>query len=398
MRYRILVVDEEESPNALILSALEQSGLEFKIEKSFRAAVTLLQTFTPHTVVAVFSNADIDIPGLIKEFRAHASVPIIVACSSDVCAEAERTMGNEAEDFIELPCRPERTLRIIHGVIKRKELELQSAECRRLLENSNTRISAIEKSLQRAEKMTALGSLTAGLAHEINTPMGSIKGNNDILALAFEKVQDLLKQYAPAELSEKGGELYDIVPMIEDAVHNNRLACEHILTIVKEVRNFALERSEDRQKLDIHEVIETTLILTAHEFKPRIRIHKELAHIPAIEGFPHRLSQVFMNLLVNAAQAIEGDGEIRIRTCQKRDMAHVIISDTGIGMSPIQQARIFESGFTTKSDGTGLGLFICRRIIEDHGGRIELISEMGKGTTFTVMLPIKSAKEKGKNV
>ena len=114
MPYRILVVDDEESPNTLILSALEQSDNEFKNVKSFKTAVSILQTFVPHAIVAVFGDTDAGISESIKGFRVHTSVPIIIACSSDVCTRAERALGNEVEEFIELPCSPDRALRVLH--------------------------------------------------------------------------------------------------------------------------------------------------------------------------------------------------------------------------------------------------------------------------------------------
>ena len=140
----------------------------------------------------------------------------------------------------------------------------------------------------------------------------------------------------------------------------------------------------------MHEGIESTLALVQHDFKNRIELIKEYGAIPLVECFPGRLNQVFLNLLVNAAQAIDGKGKITIRPRQDEDRVYVMFQDTGKGIAPENVPRIFESGFTTKKVGmgTGLGLSICSQIVNAHQGEILVKSEVGKGTTFTVVLPI----------
>jgi signal transduction histidine kinase len=162
------------------------------------------------------------------------------------------------------------------------------------------------------------------------------------------------------------------------------------------LRNFARLDEAERKKADLHEGIESTLTLVAHELKGRVTVIKDFGDIPEIECYPNQLNQVFMNMLINASQAIEGEGEIRIRTWQQDGTIRIAISDSGKGIPPEFQSKVFDPGFTTKRAGlgTGLGLSICLKIVEDHGGRIELESNVGRGTTFTIVLPLEGAAER----
>jgi signal transduction histidine kinase len=378
MKYRILVIDDGTFSGTIIPSALEQGGHTFKIVKNANEAASLIQDYNPHALLGLLETVESPGTGLFETLRLQTTAPLIIACSRDVYTEAERRLGSEVSDFIELPCPPERILRVVRNAMERWELQ-----------ETGNRLSSIEKSFQQTEKMATLGSLITGVAHEINTPVASINVNNDVTALEFAKLEEVLKQHIPAGLLENGGELHNIFETIRESIKTNRLACKRILTIVKALKGFAREELEEIQRIDLHDIIETALLLTSYELKSRIGITREFGRISEIECYPHRLSQVFINILLNAAQAIEGKGEILIRTCMERDSVHVEISDSGPGIPAGLLSRIFEPGFTTKTSGTGHGLFLCRQIIEDHNGRIEVSIEPEKGTTFKIVLPIK---------
>jgi len=235
-----------------------------------------------------------------------------------------------------------------------------------------------------ADKMAALGLLVAGVAHEINTPMGAIHSNNDNMRRAVAKIRKLL---GPQE--QEVERLFDIV---DEVCRNNEAATERIMKIVHSLKNFARLDEAERKEVDIHEGIESTLTLVQHQLKNRIRVEKQFADLPEIQCHPIQLNQVFMNILVNAAHAIPDQGTITIKTLKEGGNVKVVIGDTGVGIPQEHLSKIFDPGFTTKGVGlgTGLGLSICYKIVQDHNGKIEVESSSA-GTIFTITLPIKDA-------
>jgi two-component system, NtrC family, sensor kinase len=236
--------------------------------------------------------------------------------------------------------------------------------------------------LIQSEKMAALGLLVAGVAHEINTPMGAIHSNNDIMTRAVGKVRKLME-------SAPDNEVRRLLDILGEVCRNNEIATERIMKIVRNLKNFARLDEAERKKVNIHEGIESTLSLLRHQLKSRIRIVKCFGDIPEIECYPNELNQVFMNILVNAAQAIKHRGEITVKTWREGDRVKIAISDTGVGIPPENLSKVFDPGFTTKGVGlgTGLGLSLCYKIVQDHRGTIEAESSK-QGTTFTISIPL----------
>jgi signal transduction histidine kinase len=171
---------------------------------------------------------------------------------------------------------------------------------------------------------------------------------------------------------------------------HNQTAIDRIVMIVSSLRKFARLDEAELDEVDIHEGLDSTLILVQHQLKNRVDVRKNYGKLPLIKCYPNQLNQVFMNLLVNASHAIEGQGNIFIHTYHKADTAVVEIRDTGKGISQKDLPRIFDPGFTTKGFGvgTGLGLSIVYQIMKDHKGKVEVESELGQGTTFRIILPI----------
>ncbi len=232
--------------------------------------------------------------------------------------------------------------------------------------------------------MASLGRLLASVVHEINTPIGSILSNNEVILRSLEKLKDALGK-------ERLSEAADIIDILRSLAAVDKIACERISSVVRGLKTFARDDEPVWQKVDLNESIRNTLKLAGCEFRRRVVVETDLGDLPKVECHPHMLNQVFLNLLVNAGQAIEDEGKVTVRTRVEDACVHVAISDTGRGIPPEYAARVFTPGFTTKAIGvgTGLGLSICRQIVvEKHGGTIDFETEPGTGTTFHVRIPI----------
>lgn len=258
------------------------------------------------------------------------------------------------------------------------------------LEQSHEALHHTQAQLVQAEKMASLGNLVAGIAHEINTPVGAINSMHDTLVRAVNRLETDIKQKFPDDHPEKRA-ITAAFQVIGEANRVIATGTERVRDIVRSLRNFARLDEAEWKRVDVHEGIESTLALVHHALKNRIEVVKEYGALPLVECFPGRLNQVFLNLLVNGAQAIEGEGKITIRTWQTENCVRIAIEDTGKGIEPENLRRIFDSGFTTKKVGmgTGLGLSICSQIIEAHHGEILVSSKVGVGSVFTVVLPIR---------
>jgi PAS domain S-box-containing protein len=289
----------------------------------------------------------------------------------------------------------DRILQVIcHDVTERERfaahLRNEAEELERLVAARTRDLRESQTKLIQQEKMAALGKLVAGVAHEMNTPIGTINSNADTLSRSLKKLRQLLTAESCPDAVREDRKLGQLLTMVEDIARINQIACERIVDIVGSLRNFARLDEAEQKVADLHEGLNSTLTLVQHELKNRIRLVKEYGDIPPIHCHPNKINQVFMNLLVNAAQAINGEGVITIRTFREGDIVNVQFSDTGAGIRPDNLSRIFDPGFTTKGVGvgTGLGLSIVFQIIHDHGGSIDVDSEVGKGSTFTLRLPI----------
>jgi PAS domain S-box-containing protein len=234
-----------------------------------------------------------------------------------------------------------------------------------------------------ADRMVSLGTLAAGVAHEINNPLAFVLSNLDLLNEELGRQESL----GPASPLAK---LADLAELARDA----RDGADRVRTIVRGLKTFSRADQERRVPVQLAQVIDLSINMTRNELRHRARIVKDYGPVPLVEADETRLAQVFINLLVNAAHALpEGNADtnqIRLRTSTRADGCAIVeVSDTGPGIAPDILRRVFEPFFTTKAvgEGTGLGLSICHGVISALGGEITVSSELGKGTTFRVVLP-----------
>ncbi len=237
-------------------------------------------------------------------------------------------------------------------------------------------------------RLATLGTLIAGIAHELNTPMGAIHSNHDVIRRALLKLQDILADevVTPDELQE----VRRVVRAMRSVLRTNRIAVDRMVQLVGSLRNFGRLDGSDVAQVDLHEGMNGTILLLGHELTG-IKVVKDYGDLPQVRCHPSRVNQVFMNLVHNGVQAMAGSGRLTITTRANPDeMVTVAVSDTGRGIDPETLERIFEPGFTTKGGriGMGLGLAISGEIVRRHGGTIAVETEVGKGTTFTVRLPV----------
>ena len=287
---------------------------------------------------------------------------------------------------------------------KNEEINLQNEEIsaqRDNLDQTLKELKSTQSQLVQSEKMASLGQLTAGIAHEINNPINyvyagidSLKLNIDDLKDILGKAEDLIPEEKIAELDDykEDLEFEDILIDLDEISQSIKNGASRTKEIVAGLRTFSRLDEDAYKEINIHENLDSTLLLLKSQIGENISIEKQYEDIPKFKGYPGPLNQVFMNILSNAIQAIDGDGSVSISTryLPTDSLLLIAIKDTGKGMSQAIMGRVFEPFFTTKDvgKGTGLGLSIAHSIIQKHKGKIEVESEEGKGSEFRIILPL----------
>jgi signal transduction histidine kinase len=240
------------------------------------------------------------------------------------------------------------------------------------------------------EKMASLGQLVAGLTHEFNTPIGAIRSMKNTQSKAVMKLKTALEK-REKNTAKKDHEIRKLMEIILAAEQLIDQGTQRLNEIITNLKNFARLDESETTKADIHEGLDSVLVLIKHDLLKNIEVVRQYGEIPPFVCQPRKLNQVFFNILKNACQAIEDKGRITITTSLKENMVHVAIGDTGKGIKQEELESIFDPGFTTKGSvvRTRLGLSICYQIIDEHHGKIDVESQPGKGSVFTVILPTK---------
>jgi two-component system NtrC family sensor kinase len=405
---RILIVDDEEIIRSLFVSCLDRSYSCSAAANSDEALAYLERE--PFALVI----SDVIMPGrsgveLLREISTRfPDTAVIMASGIDRTQRVLDAVRLGAYDYLLKPCDLDVLEMSVERALERRTLLRDARRYKMDLEKRNVELRQSKMKLERLqaqlvhnEKMASLGQLAAGIAHELNNPAGFIYGNMEILSECAEGLERLLGFYdaasLPTEIAAQVGKvkaeidyehtLADLAMIIGDCLHG----AERIRDVVQNLRIFSRLDEAELKKIDIHEGIESTLrLLSRYYTAGRITLQRDYAALPPVDCYAGQLNQVWMNLLVNAAQSVGDSGEVLIRTQLVEEKVTITISDTGSGIAPEHLSKIFDPFFTTKpvGEGTGLGLSITYGIIERHGGSIRVESHLGRGTTFTLVLPV----------
>ncbi len=290
----------------------------------------------------------------------------------------------------------------LEQLVEQRTAELKLANAQ--FQETNRRLEEAHNQLLQTEKMASIGQLAAGVAHEINNPVGFVNSNLTSLDTYFRNLLEVLRIYeenedvfasfpgrlkAIAEAKERA-DLEYLKDDVTALLNESKDGMMRVKKIVQDLKDFSHVGAVEWQWADLDRGLDSTLNIVNNEIKYKATVVKEYGKLPPIECLPLELNQVFMNMLVNAAHAIETQGQITIRTGHKDKEVWIEFIDTGSGISPENLKRIFDPFFTTKpvGKGTGLGLSLSYGIVQKHQGRIEVESIVGQGTTFRIWLPV----------
>jgi signal transduction histidine kinase len=353
---------------------------------------------------------DITMPGMdgyevcqkLKADSLTRDIPVIFLTAKTDVDDEKQGFELGAVDYITKPVSPPIILARIRNHLKLNKLQNHLSE---LVTQRTMELKEVWEQIVHQEKMASIGQLAAGVAHEINNPMGFITSNLTSLG----KYADRLDEYITAiQISMQGcvGDLERdklerlrerlkvdyIIGDVRALVAESLDGANRVRHIVQDLKNFSRLDQVERCRSSLNEALETTINIAWNELKYIATLERDFGDIPDIFCYPGQLNQVFLNLLVNAAQAMEKQGIIKIRTWRDDDNVYVAVTDSGKGMTEEVCRRVFEPFYTTKAagTGTGLGLSISTDIVRKHGGEITVTSEVGRGSTFTVRLPVVS--------
>jgi two-component system NtrC family sensor kinase len=386
-RTKILIIDDEEAARYGIRRALANPHYEVKEAGDGFAALNDIETFQPDVILSDINMPEMDGITLLKHVKERNDAPPVVLItahgSEDLAIEALRA---GAYDYIHKPFEIEALRATIRNAAEARRLVRENHFYYERLEQTLVELRDSQAALVQSEKMGSMAALVAGVSHEVHTPLGVIASSADTMERAAQK----LRQGSPdPELLARTTEV------LSTAASQLHAACNRVRAIVANLRNFVQLDRADLLRADINESLESTLRLLQHQISGRIEMKKDYGTLPQIECFPRELNQLFMNLFLNAIEAIERSqrpGMIQIQTRVSGEEVIVEVEDNGCGIPKDKLSKVFDPAFTTKNVrvGIGLGLAICYRIVQAHQGDIEIESEMDTGTKVRVRLPVKA--------
>ncbi|MEH1942649.1 MAG: response regulator [Nostoc sp.] len=422
----ILVVDDTTTNLEFVFEILTNVGFEVTTENDGERALKQVESRIPDLILL-----DVMMPGIdgfetckrLKENSATCDIPVIFMTANSDTNSKVKGLSIGAVDYITKPFHEEELLARIKTHLQlrnlTKTLEKRVAERTAALSRALKDLQESQLQLVQTEKMSALGQLVAGVAHEINNPVGFIHGNLGHASVYFKdmiNLIDLYQQHYPNPVPEIEEEIaaIDLKYMLSDLpnlISSMKEGVQRIRNISTSLRTFSRADSDRKVYCNIHDGIDSTIMILKHRLKasenrPDIQVIKDYGNLPDLECFIGQLNQVFMNLLANAIDALEesnlgrtyieieaNPNQLLIQTTFTEDKNNILIriKDNGVGMPTDVQQKIFDYLFTTKpvGQGTGLGLSIARQIVvEKHGGSLEVNSALGQGSEFIIKLPI----------
>ncbi|MEH2319025.1 sensor histidine kinase [Nostoc sp.] len=411
----ILVVDDHLANLEVLSSFLDQSHFEVWATRSGEKAIQKLETDHLPDLILL----DVMMPGMdgfetckhLKSDPRIQDIPIIFMTALSDTADKVKGLQLGAVDYITKPFQYEE-------VLVRIEQQLKLRNLTKTLIAKNAELQQAQTQLIQAEKVAALGHLTAGIAHEVNNPINFISGNLNFVEEYVQEVVDLLKLYQkylpdpPVEIQNaiKTKDISFLLNDLSKIIQSMQVGTDRVIEIVSSLNNFSRHREEGNKLANLHEGLESTLLILGHRLKanahrPTIQLIKEYGELPPIECYPSEINQVFMNIICNAVDAIEEiqknqdseeiskyPGVIRIQTESIGERVILRIADNGSGISEADQTKIFDAFYTTKTigKGTGLGLSIAYQIVvNNHRGKLTFHSTQRDGTEFVIELPIR---------
>jgi two-component system, NtrC family, sensor kinase len=401
----ILIAEDDSISRIILKKFLEKFGHTVFQATDGRMAWELFKKHQPSVVITDWMMPEMDGIALCQKIRKEVVlryVYIIFVTAKDSKTDAIKGLEAGADDYISKPFSPDE----IHARLRSSERIVQ-------LEN-NYKKAGLQ--LLQSEKMASVGQLAAGVAHEINNPTGFVSSNlktlseyqTDVIQLIDmyrqllgkiepsynhpENKDVLLEEIEKVKAFEKQIDITFIQDDFSNLIKDCREGMDRIKKIVIDLKDFAHPGSDTMSMADINAGIESTLNMLNNEIKYKAVVKKDLGELPLIHCFPQQLNQVFMNIIVNAAHAIQERGEIAVQTRLLDSDVVITIRDNGCGIQKENLTKIFDPFFTTKEvgKGTGLGLNVAYNIIKKHNGTIEVQSEEGKGTEFTIKIPIQT--------
>ncbi|MFK5926927.1 MAG: ATP-binding protein [Desulfuromusa sp.] len=407
---QLLLVDDSAMNLDTLLATLEDN-YDLRVAIDGQSALDLIAAgYRPDLILLDIMMPGLDGYAVCQKLQADEStreIPIIFLTALDSDDDEAKGLELGAVDYISKPFSPAIVIRRVQTqlALKQHQDHLQSlvqAKTKELTEAYKDLKQVHDQMLQQ-EKMASIGQLAAGVAHEINNPAGFIGSNlnslqkyvaklNEGIAFLERTIMDMNDPELATQVKKMKRRLkFEFIQEdIDDLITESKDGIDRIALIVRNLKGFSRAEDDTLKATDLQECLEGSLSIAWNEIKYKAKVEKNYQELPPIQCLPQQLSQVFVNLMVNAAQAIEDQGIVTITTRREKDWAVVEIGDNGSGISPENLERIFEAFYTTKDvgKGTGLGLSICHDILQKHQGTISVASTVGEGTCFTIKLPI----------